>query len=342
MLQLRSLIFLNLVMLFSFSAFSAAGKFETSMEWNQVQGTRSNPLVSEHSLTSYQTQNFMMTSPTIQKNWTFAVQSQLTDNKGEIRDSAGVIQTLDSGYDPKTTLVGLNLGFANDIFNAEMSVAQTVSQSPISEKKYSLELNSHFLYSAAEVGYLIEHVYSDLPFNTYLDTVTFKNRQKPNHVSSNKNTLHYEQIFTENLKSRFELIYSNRNAERPAHFGAQIKNFYAFDNQKSLRFDLGFLSENQNESLPINQYGYYKMTWGELKYQHNLTYNWLIAPSYGIISEIENAPWVNSVTQLATDVYGLQMQYLASGWQANLKYEYSQSNNSAKSEQFIGGIVWEI
>ncbi len=339
---MRALIFLKFIILFSTPAFSAAGKFETSLEWNQVQGTRSNPLVSEQSLSSYQTQNFRMTSPTIQKNWTFAVHSQLTDNKIVVRDSAGVIQTLKSGYDPKTTLVGLNLGFANDFVNAEFSVAQTVSQSPISEKKYALELNSHLLYSTAEIGYLIEHVHSDLPFNTYLDTVTFKNNLKPNHVSTNKSTFHYEQIFTDNLKSRVELIYSNRSAERPSHFGAQVKNFYAFDNQKSVRFDVGALAENQNESLPINQYGYYKMSWGELRYQHSLTYNWLIAPSYGIISEIENSPWVNSVTQLATDVYGLQMQYLASGWQANLKYEYSQSNNTAKSEQFIGGIVWDI
>lgn len=342
MLQLRALILLNLFSLFSVTAFSAAGKFETSLEWNQVQGTRSNPLISEQSLTSFQTQNFRMISPTIQKNWTFSVQSQLTDSKVQIRDLTGVIQTLSSGYDPKTTSVGFNLGFANDRFNGELAVAQTVSHSPMSEKKYALQLNSHFLYATAEVGYLIEHVYSDLPFNSYLDTVTFKNKLKPNHVSTNKNTIHYEQIFNDNFKSRFEVIYSNRNEERPSHFGAQIKNFYAFDTQKSIRFDVGSLTENQNESLPLNQYGYYKMSWGEIRYQYNLTYNWMFAPSYGLISEIENAPWVNSVTQLATDVYGMEMQYLASGWQANLKYEYSQSNNAAKSEQFVGGIVWEI
>jgi hypothetical protein len=270
--------------------------------------------------------------------------AQTPDSQLELRDFKGNQLTL--GNENKWTQE-LKLGVVGHQKSTtyKMNLDKSVDSTAFNSQAASLEISSQISERLTEIGLKLSSTDKHRPqtyyFDNYFSNSSLKWLPRPNQISQQSLSSYFEQLWSDNYKTRLELTLGMRNQERPSHLNLELRNYAILDNRNSVRIDVGMSSENRSESLQ-NERGYYNMNWVETQLQHLITYNLLLGFSYGYLVEREDEVRTGRVTQVGSDLLGISALYSGRGWQANLKYESIQSNTSFASDQVQGVLTWEI
>ncbi len=302
---------------------------------------------SQNGLQNQSIQALEILSPTTKNNMNFSLLVQntlLSDEKLMTTDFKGNRKALNSSGSLYSQLFSFSIAKSISAHKFQMQLGYESASTYYSSNSQRFSYAFANQYGATYGGELKKSI-SNSPENYYYDNLTARYQARPTTINSLEGQLHWQQPWSQFYKSRIEFLARSSNEERPSHAGVVLKQVYTEDYLQSLRWDLGLISENRQESLR-NERGYLSTYWTEIAYNFGINYNFWLAPSYAFVIEDEKNSKTEGILnrdlRVAVDIMGLKFQYLAKGWSTFFKFEILETNTNLKSQQGQGGVQWDI
>ena len=290
-------------------------------------------------------------SPSVQKSLTgtFKYQNLLVDaglitTKSDyqnilIANEKGETHTLNKDFDKDEYLGSASVSTFVGSNNFSLGYISSLSNSPFFQQGLQAEYYFRGPYDMYKLGLIYSLKKIDQPTN-YFTNKDFVFTQRPEALTSNQTTVWYEQVFTDNFKTRFELLHGERPADRPAHNGAIIKSGYAFNNQYFLKSGLGYIAEEVTE-LKDNR-GRFTSRFFDIESVYNHSYRFQVSISYGLHIETEKNIFTSADTQIGHDIYSLNSIYKLNEYEISGNISYRESNIGTLETNLSGGLAWNL
>ena len=290
-------------------------------------------------------------SPSIQKNLasTFKYQDILLDAgfitaKSDyqnilIANDKGETRSLSKDFDKDEYLGSASVSTFIGSNNFSLGYSSSLSKTPFFQQGLQAEYYFRGPYDMYKLGLIYSLKKIDQPTN-YFTNRDFVFTQRPEALTSNQTTIWYEQVFTDNFKTRFELLHGERPADRPAHNGAIIKSGYAFNNQFFLKSGLGYIAEVTAE-LKDNR-GRFTSRFFDIESVYNHSYRFQASISYGLHIETEKNIFTSADTQIGHDIYSLNSIYKLNEYEISGNISYRESNIGTLETNLSGGLAWNL
>jgi hypothetical protein len=241
--------------------------------------------------------------------------------------------------------VGADIAYAGKLQTFLLSFSDSVGTKEFKNQNFMFDYGISLNSSTTMTNFIIEQGLIFNPENYYYDNFSAKYLPRPRKITKVKSSIHIQQIWGDFYKTKTEFSYLQASEDRPASYGLIFKQVYTEDYLNSIRLDAGIIFEDRTQQLKSER-GYFSTYWVEAAYNLGLNYNISVSPSYGYLIEEEKNSKTEGIIdrnlRSASDVYGLQFQYLGNAWHSSLKAEFLEANTGYRSQQIQGSIQWDI
>ena len=178
------------------------------------------------------------------------------------------------------------------------------------------------------------------PASSYIDPRDGSTKERVTELKSFRYELSWNEAFNQKWRMNTIFFYGTRRADRPDHYGAELRNGLGVSDVFTLRLHTGFLNEKKTDLK--DDRGYFHILWAETSLFWEFHFDYSLELSYGLTLEKEDFNDDRGVAKVGTDSYGLKLNYKGLDSIFSLSYIYRATNTNYKSHTFQGGITWSI
>lgn len=343
MFHLCQVKFFVAVTLFSVGALGAPANLQTQVTTTAANGSLdvTDPLLTQGVPQTGMSMQY--TSPTIKGSWTLG--AGFTYTKADysnflISNRDGTSTSLGDLFDAPEAAGSFNLTYAKGIHQVSATYSQSVGETPFESHSQSLNYDLGFFAGTTTVGLQVAANQTEQP-ESYFINRDLSMEKRPEVLESFTTSLHWEQIWTDRYKTDLRGFTGSRYADRPRHFGAELRQGFAVSSAVTTRLDLGLIDETHSEALK-NERGYFSLNWVEAQVSYEPIYDLILTVAAGVAVEKEEQPDGGRVSQVGTDTWGLMAKYDGRGWSADAGFRSSDSNTGYHAQTVQGNVTWEL
>lgn len=289
-------------------------------------------------------QSLQLSSPTIDKYYTFGagiVKDEVDLSNRTITQQNGVVVPL-SRFETglrRSVNFQAEIQIADWLFSARHS--QDIDPTTYAAKAYGLQIQKGFYSRATSLSFDFNRSALSQPQSVFVDPETLKTKPQATEFSKDQIRVQLEQIWTENLKSSFDIADIQNPQIRPHNYALGNKNAYALDSRHTFRLDFGLARENENEKLKTDQ-GYFRSEWTEAQWTYEYFLDSFFGTSVSFLHESEQDPRRGYTRELGTDAVGIFVQHQIKKININLRAVAAVNSDRQNSSYLEGGFSWEI
>lgn len=345
MQRLRQLSFVSLGFLFATSAWALPGELKTRFSSTSTEGQARVGIDLPTERVSRTATTVSGRTPTLW-NEAVAFRGAVTTTKNDystilLRDRYGTQTRLSDKFDQLETSAEVGADLTIKSHSASVGHSRMLSDSPYSFHAWNAGYNYGFFGGTTIVGVNYTSARQEQPLTYFIDPREFRNRLRPESLTSQRFELFGEQVLTERWKIHVRVFQGARFEDRPKHWGGELRNAYALSDRWYLRLDTGALRERKSELLK-DERGRYSVYWAELQVVFEPVYDLLLTAALGTTVEHEDVDWENVRRQIGSDNFSLRASYRGTHWNAALSGTATISNTNYRSRGIQGEFTWEI
>lgn len=214
-----------------------------------------------------------------------------------------------------------------------------LSDSPYSQRGIRASYKYNLYGKTSILGVRLLYVDQERPLSYYFDD-NLQLFAKSTEVFGHEYILFYEQVISKNYKAAVELLTSQKVKDRPANYGINLKQGYAFTSRLFSQLKLSYKAEDRGQRLHDDR-GFFSAYGGEAILTAEPIYDLLISASYALNVEREKNSVSGMTTQVGSDQFGLGAQY-ALNRSITLEFmgSYAVTNTDLTDYSVRGGFIW--
>lgn len=339
MQRLRALIFLNLA---AVTALAEPAEISLQTQMTSVSGNPSIAFPVSQEREGFQ-QTLTAQSARISSGFRFmgAISNSKTDYSSySLQDELGNETFLNSQFNAPERSGTLGIDFDKSITAVNLTHSESLGKSPFPYRFTQLRQTTRFRNALTQLHILFGTGEVQQPLSFYTDAKTAERRNRPTRLPSNKLSAALEQIVTSRLKVYLSAEGSDK-ADRPRSYGGTLRAGYSVTSRDFVKTEFNHFNENHQDPLKDDR-GYFSLQSAEVSYSRYLTYDWVTAIGYGLVTEIEDNPQNGREDQFALDVYSVAVNYQGSSWTGGVNLQQQNSNLSYQSFQLGGQFLWNF
>ncbi len=221
----------------------------------------------------------------------------------------------------------------------EVAEKKSLSDSPYSQRSHTFSYTGRGPYDVFKAGATLNETITDQPVSFFVAR-DYSTQQRPDLLDAYSQSIWLEYALSEEAKIRGTLLHGSRHADRPDHYGEEIKLGYALSPLYSLRFALQNIDEQQTPLLDERGRFNSKSIDAELTWLIN--YRAALMFGYGLVLEEENNKADGSSEKIGHDIYSFGASYRVASVMLTSNLLYQATSQHTEEFQAQGGVLWEL
>lgn len=230
-----------------------------------------------------------------------------------------------------------SVDYKNKWFGLNVGYGATIGTTPFMSRQWHISESNQLWDGFSTLSFEFQQNQKSQPLSYYTDPGSAARVAYATQITSRNSSIAWEQIMSENWRARWKTSFLTQTS-RPFSLGNELFQSFALDQSNFLMLDLSKYSDSHGAIL--DDRGYFDVKSMDLKYSHYLNYDWVISGSYGLVVEKEDNRKTSKITQLATDVFAVNLGYEGKAWKFEISPQYTQSNQNYKSYAMNGSMTW--
>ena len=339
MFQLCALVFS--LFLLSSSALGADGTIGLSFVSADQTGTVDVFRVNSQEKARSSLLRFNFQAPTLKNYWTLGGSLDIAKKDYSnflVRDQNGEESPLSDVFNGEEYTGSIAISYQKGKNSVSGLIASSLNDSPFFFRATALSYNREFLNKKRTLGARIAISSKEQPASTYIDPNTLVTKDRATQLNSNRYELNWSEILNQNWRLHTIAFYGTRRADRPDHYGLELRNGIGIKDTLTFRVHTGFLSERRTELK--DDRGYFGILWGETSVYWEFAYDYFLEVAYGLTLERESFQDSRGSAVIGTDSYGLKLNHNGVNWNLSSSYIFRKANTGYESHTIQGGITW--
>jgi|SRR3989339_921086 len=259
----------------------------------------------------------------------------------KIYDVKGVESRLSDHWDEQNEVIFDNtLEFTRNGFLSSVALFGNLNDGPQASYGGRLKVAQDFYNKSSTLGTELIVFQQRTPVSYFRDIENFQLKRSWDHVNGKRLEIFYQQMWSENLKSKASFFIGQRQYERPAHLGGSMKLAYALSDSCFTQLHLLRIQEDHDDPLFDNR-GYFRVTTISTELFYEANYDLLLFAGYALGVEEEDNRRVFEYNVLGSDTYILGGKYaLTSSVNIDLAASHTITNATLRSFNLKVNTVW--
>ena len=341
MFKLFTLIFSFLLLGFNSVAIGADGTISLSFVSTNQTGTVDIFRIDSQEKAKSSLLRLDLQAPTLKKYWTLGGSLDIAKKDYSnflIRNQQGEEIPLSDTFEQEEYTGSVSISYQKGKDSVSGLIAGSLSDSPFSFNAAALSYDRIFLNKKRIIGARVIASSKEQPGSTYIDPSTLETKDRPTKLNFNRYELNWNEAFSQNWRLRTTTFYGTRRADRPDHYGLELRNGVGVLDSLTFRVHTGFLNERRTELK--DDRGYLGSFWAETSLYWEFQYDYSLEAAYGFMMERESFEDSRGSASIGTDSYGLKFNYKGVNWNFFSSYVLRRTNTGYQSHTVQGGITW--
>lgn len=331
----------------SFANLAQAKTSKISLSASNENVNESLEMASRTIANTYQRQSFYARYDAmgINRKWDLGVGTTYTRtdySKFYIRDSGTNIVPLTTNSSALSELgIDASMLYQDGSLGYIFATSQPVNKVYFKQSSYQAGLTKSYYRKSTIFSFLLSQIQFTRPVTYYRDPETFVVKAQATKIKTDSVQLDWEQILSENSKTKNGLSYSKENAERPSNYSAFTKWAFSLTPTLFYKINYNYTKELTSDKLK-NDRGYFTNHLFNTELSYEFIYDWVLSASYTLAREDEFDSRTLAKRRTGVDQYGLSLDYSFSKAIASLSLGHMESNTKIKSTQVTLGVSWNF